>query len=133
MADLAPCFTKLLVADTPRSVVFYKALGFEVVGQDSVFVHLRWAPGAELFLVKTPAGLALQGRRGLGVLLSFRAEAVGVDVVAGRAQAAGAPIEGPADQPWHTREVVVTDPDGYRLNFLQPVWQEQATGVAEAG
>jgi hypothetical protein len=23
-------------------------------------------------------------------------------------------------QPWHTREVIVTDPDGYRLNFIEP-------------
>jgi hypothetical protein len=23
-------------------------------------------------------------------------------------------------QPWHTRELIVTDPDGYRLNFIEP-------------
>jgi uncharacterized glyoxalase superfamily protein PhnB len=49
-----------------------------------------------------------------------------VDDVAERARAAGAPTDGPADQLWHTREVIVTDPDGYRLNFVQSAWPDTA-------
>jgi len=29
-------------------------------------------------------------------------------------------VDGPTVQPWFTREIVVTDPDGYRLNFIEP-------------
>jgi catechol 2,3-dioxygenase-like lactoylglutathione lyase family enzyme len=122
MPDPAAAFPKLLVADPDRSVAFYEALGFVLFQRDNVFAQLRWAPGAEVVLVTTPAGRTLEGRRGVGVLLCFRADAVGVDTVAERARMLAAPIDGPADQPWHTREVVVTDPDGYRVNFLQSSW-----------
>ena len=124
MADLSPCFAKLLVADPDRSVAFYEALGFLLTERDSVFARLRWTTGADLFLVGLPAGRALDGRRGVGVLVCFRTDADGVDPVADRARAAGAAVDGPTDQPWHTREIVVTDPDGYRLTFLQSGWAE---------
>ena len=29
--------------------------------------------------------------------------------------------DGPVNQPWNTREIVVPDPDGYRLIFFEPV------------
>lgn len=123
MADLAASFAKLLVADADRSVAFYEALGFTLSERDPVFARLRWANGADLFLVRQPAGRSLEGRRGVGVLVCFRVE--GVDALAALARAAGAAVDGPTDQPWHTREIVVTDPDGYRLNFLQSAWPEQ--------
>ncbi|MES2639965.1 MAG: VOC family protein [Myxococcota bacterium] len=123
MADLAASFAKLLVTDADRSVAFYEALGFVLTERDAVFARLRWTNGADLFLVRQPAGQTLEGRRAVGVLVCFRTE--GVDTLAGWARAAGARVDGPTDQPWHTREIVVTDPDGYRLNFLESSWPEQ--------
>ncbi len=113
-------FVKVLVTDAERSARFYEALGFERVGAEPPFIHLRWGGKAEVYLVTPPAGLKLEGRRGMGVLLGFRVGAVGLDEVATRARAEGASVEGPVLQPWYTRELVVSDPDGYRLNFIEP-------------
>lgn len=118
----SPTFAKLLVRDADRSVAFYEALGFALVRAETVFVQLRWAEGADLWLVRTPAGRTLDGARGVGVLVCFQADDPGVDAIAARAIAAGAAVDGPTDQPWHTREIIVVDPDGYRVNFLQSSW-----------
>ncbi|XXF76135.1 VOC family protein [Myxococcaceae bacterium GXIMD 01537] len=119
-AHALPSFVKLLVSDPEHSAKFYEALGFERVQAEPPFLHLRWGSGMDVYLVSPPAALKLEGRRGVGVLLGFRAGEAGVDAVASRAQAQGAAVEGPLLQPWHTREVIVTDPDGYRLNFIEP-------------
>lgn len=111
-------FTKLLVLDVEASARFYEQLGFTRVGADGTFVQLAWPGEGRVFLVGAPTGVSLEGRRGWGVLLGF--VAASVDVVARAAVGLGAPVEGPQTQPWHTREVVVTDPDGYRLNFIEP-------------
>ncbi len=113
-------FTKLLVADGERSARFYEALGFERVQAEPPFLHLRWGGVADVYLVSTPAGSALQGRRGLGVLVGFRADPEGLQAVVERAQKLGVEVDGPTLQPWHTREILITDPDGYRLNFIEP-------------
>jgi catechol 2,3-dioxygenase-like lactoylglutathione lyase family enzyme len=113
-------FTKLLVSDGDRSARFYEALGFERVQAEPPFLHLRWGGSADVYLVAIPAGAALQGRRGLGVLVGFRAGAEGIEAVITRAQKLGVEVEGPTLQPWHTREILITDPDGYRLNFIEP-------------
>jgi lactoylglutathione lyase len=52
--------------------------------------------------------------------LGFRVDLPGLDEVASRARAQGASVDGPVVQPWHTRELVVTDPNGHRLNFIEP-------------
>nr|WP_211193857.1 VOC family protein [Pyxidicoccus fallax] len=110
----------MLVTDTERSRAFYVGLGFEHVGSQPPFVQLRWA-GTDVYLVTPPPQVKLEGRRGLGVLVGFRTEGPsGLDELLLRAQAQGAAIEGPVVQPWYTREVIVTDPDGYRLNFIEP-------------
>lgn len=114
-------FIKLLVTDTARSVAFYEALGFERLGAEPPFVQLTWAGQMDVYLVTPPAAVKLEGRRGLGVLVGFRADSVGgLDEVLLRAQSQGALVEGPTVQPWYTRELIVTDPDGYRLNFIEP-------------
>jgi lactoylglutathione lyase len=113
-------FTKLLVADGERSARFYEALGFERVQAEPPFLHLRWGSSADVYLVSTPAGAALQGRRGLGVLVGFRAGPEGIQGVIERALKLGVDVDGPTLQPWHTREILITDPDGYRLNFIEP-------------
>ena len=113
-------FVKVLVTDAERSASFYEALGFKRTSTAPPFIHLRWENQAELYLVSAPAALSMQGPRGLGVLLGFRVGAVDLDEVASRARALGAGVEGPTRQPWHTREIVIADPDGYRLNFIEP-------------
>jgi catechol 2,3-dioxygenase-like lactoylglutathione lyase family enzyme len=117
---LSSSFVKLLVTDTERSARFYEELGFERVSAEPPFVRLRWGGQADVYLVTPPAGLRLEGRRGVGVLLGFRAGAAGLDAVATRARALGLSFEGPVLQPWFTREIILTDPDGYRLNFIEP-------------
>jgi catechol 2,3-dioxygenase-like lactoylglutathione lyase family enzyme len=118
---LMPAYVKLLVADAERAAGFYELLGFTRVHRDPVFVHLRWARYADLFLVATPPGLTLPGQRGLGVIVCFHAGGdLALETIAARAQAAGAVVDGPRDQPWHTREVLVTDPEGYRVAFVEP-------------
>ena len=111
-------FTKILVLDVEASARFYEGLGFSRVGTDGTFVHVRWPSEGNVFLVGTPTGVRIDAKRGWGVLLGF--VATSVDLVARAAVGLGAPVEGPQSQPWHTREVVVTDPDGYRLNFVEP-------------
>lgn len=114
-------FVKLLVTDTARSRAFYEALGFEHAASQPPFVQLRWAGAVDVYLVTPPPQVRLEGRRGLGVLVGFRTEGPsGLDELLLRAQSLGAAVEGPVVQPWHTREVIVTDPDGYRLNFIEP-------------
>ena len=119
-APLLTAFTKLLVLDLEASVGFYRTIGFTEIGRDSTFVHLRWATEGDVFLVPLPKSVKVDGKRGWGVLMCFMATTPGVDAVASKATALGSPVQGPEVQPWHTREVVVTDPDGYRLNFIEP-------------
>jgi lactoylglutathione lyase len=116
-------FTKLLISDPPRSRRLYEALGFELRHADPVFTHLRWAEGAELYLVATPPGRGLEGPHGAGVLVCFsilaRREPPTLESLAQAAEAVGATVDGPRDAPWDTRELVVVDPDGYRINFVE--------------
>lgn len=119
--EFRPSFVKLLCSDVVASQVFYRALGFTSAGQDGAYVHMQWAPHADLFLVALPAGAPLPAPRGAGVLLCYTARPdADVDTVAQRARDARAKVDGPLVQPWHTREVIITDPDGYRINFVQP-------------
>lgn len=113
---------RILVSNRDASVAFYERLGFIVHKQDAVFAQLQWAPGALLYLVSAPAGAPLPTARGAGVLLAFAISAGapgGVDELARRAAELGVKSDGPRNQPWFTRELVVTDPDGYRLVFME--------------
>jgi catechol 2,3-dioxygenase-like lactoylglutathione lyase family enzyme len=113
-------FVKLLVSDSERSARFYEALGFERVQTEPPFIHLKWRASADVYLVSLPQGAKLEGRRGVGVLVGFRAGLDGIDAVSTRALEQGLDVDGPTRQPWHTRELVITDPDGYRPNFIEP-------------
>ncbi len=113
-------FTKLLVLDQAASAKFYETLGFTRVGSDGTFIHLRWEERGDLMLVGAPTNVRVDGKRGWGVLLCFTSQTDLAELEA-RAKSMSAPTQGPETQPWHTRELVVTDPDGYRLNFVQPV------------
>lgn len=43
-----------------------------------------------------------------------------LNAFAGQIAETGAVVEGPVDRPWNARDVVVHDPDGYRLVFTTP-------------
>ncbi len=122
-----PSFPMLRVSDLVASGKWYQeALGFQHVatlpgrdGQPSL-IHLRWAKYADVLLV--PEGEPIEGPCGLGVTLSYTLMEGSVDVLAERARQAGANIlHGPVDQPWNVREVVIADPDGYRLSFTRVI------------
>lgn len=119
LAETLPSFVKLLVRDLETSGRFYEALGFERVRADNLFLHLRRGPHADLYLVAAPAGLPLPEPRGAGVLVCYGVPEGGVAEVTRLAEAAGATVVGPTQQPWHTLELVVVDPDGYRLDFVE--------------
>jgi catechol 2,3-dioxygenase-like lactoylglutathione lyase family enzyme len=112
-------FVKLLVLDREASARFYEGLGFARVASDATFAHLRWAEHGNLFLVSAPTGVNLEGKRGWGALFCFTSTG-DLAALAEKARGLSAPVSGPETQPWHTRELVVVDPDGYRLNFVAP-------------
>lgn len=122
-------FVKLLVFDPTVSAQFYERLGFTRVGTDGTFIHLRWEERGEVMLVKAPTGVRLEGKRGWGVLLCFTS-VTELHVLADRAHQMAAPVQGPEVQPWQTSELVVTDPDGYRLNFLRPAGESRNAASA---
>ena len=113
-------FARLLVSDIARSLSTWERLGFALIARDATFLHLHWPSGGDVLLVPTPAGLTFDSRRGAGVLLSFSTAMKSVESLASRAEEAGLTVEGPTQTPWHTNEIIVVDPDGYRLNFLEP-------------
>ena len=104
----------------------------EKVGFGTVFVmpgpdgepalaHLRWRKYADLLLVPDSESDS-EGVKGTGVSLSFLVEDLSVDEMAERMVGHGVGLaEGLVTRPWNTREIVVMDPDGYRLVFFEPV------------
>jgi uncharacterized glyoxalase superfamily protein PhnB len=79
-------------------------------------IHLRWIKYADLLLFPDREQALAQAVKGVGVALNF---SIGdVDQLAERARLHGANIiEGPVNRPWNIRELVILDPDGYRLVF----------------
>ena len=54
--------------------------------------------------------------------LNFTVLRESVDAIAKRVRRDGnVQISGPHDRPWNAREVIVIDPNGYRLNFTEPL------------
>lgn len=136
-----PAFPTLEVNDLNASSRWYQeVLGFQHIatlpGPDSRpgLVHLRWAKYADLLL--TWPRQTLTSSRGLGVTLYFAVSENRIDALADQARAAGSTIlEGPVDRPWNIREVIIADPDGYRLSFgfgpLKPMtWDDMGKQVS---
>lgn len=123
-----PSFPVLLVSDLEASAAWYQnALGFADVftmrmgNGKPLLVHLRWCMFSDMLL--TPARSPLAAEPGAGITLNFAT--VSADAVAERARAAGARIvTEPTDRPWNARDVLIADPDGYRLNFTAPLADE---------
>lgn len=123
-----PMFPTLAVRDVGASVGWYaEQMGFGTVfvmpGADGepVLGHLRWRKYADVLLVPD-AGSDGKGVKGMGVTLSFLVGDLNVDAMAERLASNGVAVaEGPVTRPWNTREIVVVDPDGYRLVFFEAV------------
>lgn len=122
-------FPVLAVADVAASVAWYTGK----VGFASVFTlprpdggiamaHLRWRKYADVLLTPEAEPARAGQAKGVGVVLSFLAEAKPIDDLAAEMASRGVDIaEGPVDRPWNVRDIVVRDPDGYTLVFFAPV------------
>jgi len=103
--------------EMPRSVGFYRALGFEVLhgGEESSFTSLR-AGASYLNLIVQPAE-----RRWFwwGRVIFYVTD---VDALYNRALAAGyQPATVPRDAEWGERFFHLVDPDGHELSFARPL------------
>ena len=129
-----PMFPTLAVRDVEASVGWYaEQVGFGTVfvmpGADGepVLGHLRWRKYADVLLVPDAAGVDSSDRKGVGVSLSFLVGDSSVDAMAERLVGLGVELEeGPVTRAWNTREIVVVDPDGYRLVFFEAVDVERS-------
>jgi len=116
-------FPTLMVSDVQASARWYcEALGFTHVftmpGPDGIptLVHLRWVKYADLLLFPDRDQALASQPKGIGVALNY--STADVQQLARRARQHGARIiEGPVNRPWNTCELVLLDPDGYRLVF----------------
>ena len=127
-----PSFPLLIVRDLEASSRFYQeTLGFKHIftmpgpGGKPALVHLRWLKYADLLISSSRDGMEIPEPRGAGVSLSFQMLERfdgSVDALVEQAKAGGANIvSGPLDQPWNVHEVIILDPDGYRVVFTTPI------------
>jgi catechol 2,3-dioxygenase-like lactoylglutathione lyase family enzyme len=119
-----PSFVTLSVEDVTESATWYQSvLGFRVVftmpGPDgkAVLAHLRYSKYADVLLAATRNPVPKP--HGAGVQLNFKLTDHTIDDRASQVRNRWAHVEGPVTQPWNARELYVTDPDGYRLAFVQ--------------
>jgi catechol 2,3-dioxygenase-like lactoylglutathione lyase family enzyme len=114
-----PAFVTLTVTDLDRTVDWYvNGLDFislfTMPGPDGVpaLVHLRRWRYQDILV-----------RRGVPPVggewaISFMATAEQLDEIAARARRhGGGGVDGPADTPWNTRDLRLTDPDGYTVVY----------------
>lgn len=118
LRTLSPALT---VDDLQRSLRFYvDALGFTV--------EERWEEDGELQGVMLVAGTCHLGlsqddwakgrdrEKGTGFRL-YAETAQDLDALAARLREHGVEPDGPKDDPWGTRSLTVTDPDGFKLTL----------------
>jgi uncharacterized glyoxalase superfamily protein PhnB len=126
-----PSFPTLLVSDLEASSKFYQqALGFNHIftmpgpGGAPALVHLRWMKYADLLIALPRDGQELSQPRGVGISLNYslldRFDG-NIEALAKHARENGANVTGPIAQPWNAYEVIILDPDGYRLSFSAPI------------
>jgi catechol 2,3-dioxygenase-like lactoylglutathione lyase family enzyme len=112
-----PMFVRLTVADVDATRDWYhRVLGFDVVSDiPHTMAHLRGRRYQDLLIVKGEAA----STPGQGVILSFDWKQDVDDLVTKVEASGGKVVDGPSDRPWGARELVVEDPNGYRLCFSQ--------------
>ena len=124
-----PMFPTLSVADIGASASWYtEKVGFARVfaipgtGGEVALEHLRWSKYADLLLVPEANAPYPTRAKGAGISLSFLVRTETIDDMAARMEASGVEIEeGPVNRPWNARDIVVIDPDGFRLIFFEPI------------
>jgi catechol 2,3-dioxygenase-like lactoylglutathione lyase family enzyme len=126
-----PMFAVFPVSDVARSALWYReALGFGVVSRGPAGIpsvtHLRLGRYQDLLLL--PAATSVAGS-GTAVVTFMHDD---VDALAARAHSVEAiglvAIVGPRETSWETRDLLVTDPDGYRIVFSSPSAHALDTG-----
>jgi catechol 2,3-dioxygenase-like lactoylglutathione lyase family enzyme len=112
-------FPQLRITNWERSRAFYvDGLGFAVDWEH------RFAPGLPIFVQVTRDGLSLFLTEHAGDCKVGGAAYIEIDDVDAfdrEIRSRGITPDGPPeDAPWHTREMMLIDPDGNRLRFANP-------------
>lgn len=114
----------LTVNDLPRSIAFYRdVLGF-VAGEEwreqGMLTGIELRAGSVTFYL-TQDDFAKGRDRTKGVGMRFRCyTAQDLDRLAAEITARGGALdEGPTDMPWGERQFLISDPDGFKLTFVQ--------------
>ena len=115
----------LPVADIPRSIAFFRRLGFKQIVDAPHYAKFECSPGGASFSVH----LTDERRSGAGVVIYFECEDVDAEVQ--RLLGEGVEVDdGPIDQSWLWREAHLSDPDGNRICLyhagearLNPPWR----------
>jgi len=121
LRDITPTFT---ATDLQRSIAFYRdVLGF-VVGEE-------WRENGELqgcemragsvtfFITQDDFAKGRDRQKGIGSRLRCTT-AQDLDRFAAEVQARGGALDQePKDMPWGERQFMITDPDGFKLTFVQ--------------
>ncbi len=126
-----PMFVRLTVADVEASKRWYH----EVLGFESVFdiphtmAHLRGRRYQDVLLVKGEAPQQAGG----GMTLSFTWKHPVDELMRKVQRFGGKVVDGPVDRPWNARELIVEDPNGYRLSFSQVIAAEKKFAAVMSG
>ncbi len=105
---------EIVVSKLNNSLVFYKALGFELERRSENFAVLRWHT-RYIFLLED------KERRPLNAsVANVRVLVENIDVVWERAGKLHADIESPPNvQPYGIRDFTILDPDGFGIRFAE--------------
>lgn len=121
LRDVIPSFT---VTDLQRSTAFYRdVLGF-VVGEEwrenGTLQGCEMRAGAITFMLsQDDFAKGRDRKKGIGSRLRC-STAQDLDRMAGEIKARGGMLDQePQLMPWGTREFMITDPDGFKLTFVQ--------------
>jgi catechol 2,3-dioxygenase-like lactoylglutathione lyase family enzyme len=115
VTSLAP---QLLVDDLPRSIAYYRKLGFEFGEPWGGFYAIGVLDGLELHLKEAPKSAAERKHRKENEHLDASAGVDGIEAFYDQCVANGVSILKPlAATAWGTKDFYVEDPDGYVLCF----------------